>query len=332
MIVTNDGACGIFGPFCLPIVGVYDDYGTITDIQESVTTRLLEAQVGDVSAWLSNVDDDMIGRHGSSKPDLAPDAMMFIHGDVYEFMTRPDSDNSMLTESFATYYALEELGFVKPTYEDEIKPEDMVDPNGAHGMKRYNRPWKHESSDRFYICSDGGKFLIIAEKTDAGWVDREHIYKLKDLGKVWKKHTGHAFDLAKYKDIPASDYRTRSTIAEYEGLLERDKRLFKKENNEHPYRVTFGSHDTEFMWGLRLIDAGHLFDLYGPVLVGDESGRNELASELSRFKTFLGNMYRANKLLMPAMNGPQFGDEKYVRDLSRKVAQICAATIKRHKE
>lgn len=343
MIVTNEGACGFFVPFCLPIVGTYDDCGNIDNIQESVTTRRLETIVGDIEAWLNDVNDAMIGRYKSEMPDVHPDAMMFIHGDIYDFMTHPDSENNMLDGSFGPFYALSELGFVRG---DKIKSEDIVNPNDSHGISRYKNPWFHPSSEHFAICSDSEYFITLGERTKDGWISHNHyLYTLREFAKIWHDLTGHKFDVEHYAERSISDYKIQVAINRYPQSLKMNNYLRGRMNEDaleeiarltgetSKYRLSFGGGtEIEFLFGVRSRDVDHMFDLYGPVLAGEESGSDELASDISEFRSFLGNMHRANKMLMPAMNGPQFGDEQYVHDLAEKIMEVTASTIKSREE
>ena len=45
-LISNEGPCHFFYPFCLPIVGYYDDYGGIKDIEKSKTTEAIEKYFG----------------------------------------------------------------------------------------------------------------------------------------------------------------------------------------------------------------------------------------------------------------------------------------------
>lgn len=42
-IVSNDGAYAFYAPFCLPLVGYYNDYGSLENIEENDNTKMLES-------------------------------------------------------------------------------------------------------------------------------------------------------------------------------------------------------------------------------------------------------------------------------------------------
>jgi hypothetical protein len=287
---------------------------------------------------MEEVDDHMIGRDTSQELSVKPDAFMFIHGDIYDFMSKADDTNNLAVESFAVFYVLEELGFV----EQEKITDDKILKSASNEIKRYNRPWSHHSSERYFIGTDGSYFMRILEKTKRGkWKTVPGgVYTLEALRDQWKQLTGHTFDIQKYYSISTAEYKTKYEVRKYREGLKLGRNLYssldsstlnpelkkaldnlRELEKSDGYAPTYGA--AEFFFSHRNGDVMNMWDFYGPVLTGERPGLDELLKEIVAYKNFFHNMYAVNKLYMPAFNGAQFGEPEKVRDLALKTAEIC---------
>lgn len=371
MVVSNQGMFGLYNAFSFPIYGEYNDYGSLENIERNPTVEAIEAFFGiPIDKFMDQVTrnwcgDDKAGIKNKSKQSLLDNVGgMFVVRDIYEFMTKKNfsewgdaADNTAYEGGDVDKDTLEHMGFVF------VKKEDKID--------RYNKIYKHPSSDKFFVGSDGTWMKIFNHKNG---VVKEHIYHPNQFIKAWKELTDVElpFDkkLSKYSIKFDSVQRlfqenakilkklSASPILDRESQDKRDKERHKetlkilkqlqtkKKSKPKPLskyainKLNLEMDQRHLVMNLEKYSLNpgdyryDIFDSYTPLerLYVDQVINGSIKDEVIRFWHFYRNCFDCNILLRPTANGPQCGNDKASFALAKEIYKAAKSKIDERKK
>ena len=214
-VITNEGACGLFGPLTLPIIGRVGDYGDMEDIQEDANVRFLLDKFGDefddfiegcTSGGTTRLTTRLakkVAKSRFNKKHPAWDGTLsgcWIAKKAWDkFSTQAWDENgtrrdSVGTDGWLDPQNLRGMGF-KAGPEDKARAKDIFG-SGPHQGDRYTHPYTHRAIDDHMssAASYKGKATDIGLKFDAfvkalkklninvpksvtGWAARTSVYR-----------------------------------------------------------------------------------------------------------------------------------------------------------
>jgi len=160
MIVSNEGSCAYYTPRFLPIVGKYNDYGSLENIKRDANIEYIENYFGiTIEQFMEQVTRNWC--HDKPKFECRTDELeeellglsgMFEHYDVYrDSIAYGKKTNNGLCGIWIIPEGLERLGFIRTT--------------GETGDARYNLFYKHPEIDKYVVYSSGYDSYLVNVKT-----------------------------------------------------------------------------------------------------------------------------------------------------------------------
>ena len=364
MVVSNQGMFALYSAFSFPIYGEYNDYGSLENIERNPTVEAIEAYFGiPIDKFMDQVSrnwcgDEKAGIKNKSKQSLLNSVGgMFVVRDIYEFMTQKNfseygdqSDNTAYEGADVDKDILEYMGFVF------VKKEDKID--------RYNKIYKHPSSDKFFVGSDGTWMRIIDHKYQ---VVKQHIYHPNQFIKAWKEltHVELPFDkkLSKYsikfdrvqrlfqenakllKKLSATPILDRETQEKHDRERHKEtlkilKQLQTKKKSKPLSKYAMKKLKLESSQRYLAMDIEkyslnpgdyryHIFESYTPLerLYVDQVISGSIKDEVIRFWHFYWNCFDCNILLRPTANGPQCGNDRASFALAKEIYKAAKSKM-----
>ena len=315
MIVSNEGACVYYMPRFLPIIGEYNDYGSLKNIKRDANVEYIEKYFGiTIEQFMEQVtrnwcnDNLKLRCHTDElEEELLGLSGMFEHYDVYEAGVKYGraTDNELLGIRLNPE-GLERLGFLK---------EDKD--TGDEGFNLY---YSHPKlKDYVLYCNDSNCRLI--DKKTGKEVDDAWIFRAKCL-----------YDFLIEKGIKMSAWERHCKISIYQepiekGILERQKWLKAKqarasgldaetldENASDDEAYEFYKRRRYAVQGEEIFiqeNCRHLTELSKLAYALNEECKRSLI-DLLHFNSFIRS---ANGIYFPAASGEQHGNS-YVSQVS----------------
>ena len=305
-LISNEGACIFYEPFCLPIKGKYNDYGGIEDIVEDDNTRHLEEFFG---LNIQTIADSITGDSAECEdPEkniiLASLAGMWENKTFYDNITKKYSKpRTAFKNSDLNLSTLKTIGFV------ENSDKNTND-------QRYNIYLEHPNIKDFIGYSDGTwvNFYYKGELLNS-------VYSVKCLCAILRSlniPTGLLNNLDKLRNTSVCLFLIEKTIEkinksrsemkpeeDIEGILEELKSSM----------VSQGKSEEEIIKMLSLLKRTPTFNPFENTIMKhypylQYAVTEELKFELEKSICFQSILHSTNKIFMPCQNGEQEGNDK----------------------
>jgi hypothetical protein len=314
MFVGDNGASIFYSPFCLPIVGEYNDYGSVENIVRDANVEYLEDYFGiSIDQFMAQIsrnwceDSDIECKTPELTKKLKSLGGMFEDFDIYQKMiTHYKIENSAFEKADLSSDTLEKLGLVlnseKPTND-----------------KRYTKYYNFEDTDRFAIYSDGTWIKTIDLETNN---EIHHIYRVSSLEEKLLELGYKLKNTEQFKAVTAIEISLKKVLE--------DRNIMDLEIEEITAQMKIEENDLDRMsvltskLSILLFKKSMLFDkLY--------TLKNwvELSYTFDKMEVFLDPivdllsfnqmMYSTNNYFFPAMNGEQHGNQ----NASKALYEAC---------
>lgn len=203
-VCTNEGACGLFGPLALPILGRVGDYGDLEDYEEDANVRFLKVRFGDqfddfiegcTRGGRTKLTDRLARKIAKSrfKKEYATwDGTLsgcWIAREAWDlFSTRAWNENgtpraTIGDDGWLDPQNLKTMGFVSGS-KDEATAIALLGP-GPHEGDRYNTPYTHKELPEFIVWCDehmSSRASYKGKKAEIGLTFQPFLKGLKKLG------------------------------------------------------------------------------------------------------------------------------------------------------
>lgn len=295
-LCSNEGACIVTKPFCPPIFGEYNDYGSVENIVKSQTTSDLEKYFGaNIEDIITSLTRLQWGNDSPLESDLPDDVKesrmkefselsgMFEHEDVVRLMADyVRKENTVFKESHFTDEIMKLMGFEhKGTEVNELI---------KYSPTRYNNKWQ---KDNIVLYTDGKFIGDIAMVNDAP-VSISHVYHPRDIANLvgisqWSDGMNKScvsIEIEKYIKLKEEHAKA---LEEIEGPDDSDEQKAERKLRRMMARLTLR---TERF----------------PVVVDKEDFGS--VEELELLHHFNNAMYSTNNFYFPAMSGEQHGNSE----------------------
>lgn len=289
-IVANDGPNCYFSPATLPIIGYYNDYGSLENIEEDENTKTIE-KFFDCS--IQEFVNESIYKENTKDKVLKSMSGMFEHYDIYRTLIEWNiTENSLLKESRLNETVLKMFGF-QFSHEDE-------------NINRFTLIYRFPNIDDYEARCDGKWSRIVNRKTGETY---HHIHSLEQLSILWKKLTGIEVKVDQYKNVSKFKHLVDDHVV---NLKELENKKFKS------YHLADDLHKLYKQWN-------YFEEIYKEsFLMDNETIKNKLV-ELLHLRN---SMYSCNRFFFPAMSGEQLGCNKASKVLLEKSLEIVNEKLK----
>lgn len=210
---------------------------------------------------------------------------MFVHGDIYDFLTKKEESLKMKPEDIRiSRYFLQQLGF---SYTDE----DMYE------------------KDKITVHLDYKTQI----KKDKATIE---VYNCKEFIQAYEELTGIKCNISQMENMDNEDFRYEDMLIQYQNTNE----LYKK-IAEHI--SILDEHWKKSLIGLYLFrDWKYFFPIYEKLLLG-----RSIKREYTDYVRFCSNSYSVNTMFTPTFQGEQCGNLKKERDLLKTALNIVQQKI-----
>lgn len=326
-LVSNEGACILYKPFCLPIKGKYNDYGGIEDIVEDENTRHLEEFFDmTIQEFVDGIQECNLSHEDPQKDEILNSLSgMWENAVFYRNMINTyNTKFNLAHESDVSLKNLKYLNF-------------NIDKNKDTGDKRYKIYVSHPSYPEFYGHSD------------CTWTHFFHkgktlnsIYNIKSLFKLIKSE---GLDFKGIKNV--SDFDTLSTYElKFKLLIEKNKnskakKPVKNDNEEllkllKENKKDMSDEDFETLKERVMTIMGNSNDreLYEDSYFLENNkylryaATEKLYKQLADLCSFIDIMHSGNKLFMPTQNGEQEGNHQLHLEMTKEILKILNHKLK----
>lgn len=317
-LVSNDGACILYEPFCLPIKGCYNDYGGIENIIEDENTKYLENYFGlDIQTIAGSINGDL---SECSNPDkniiLASLAGMWECRKFYDNLVKEfNKTNSSYECSDLSKLNLDLLGFVKNSEKNT-------------GDDRYNIYMTHPNIKELIGHSDG-------TWTNFFYKDKplNQVYRIKELVQELEKLNIDTYLLSNLKKFK----NTSNCLLSIEKTIQKIKSLEKKSTstNESAFMIEDvkkffekqGKSEEEIKKILNSLTITTSFNPYrGTIMEYNKylqyAVTEDLKFDLEKLFSFKSILCSVNKIFMPCQSGEQHGNDKLHRMFTKETLKI----------
>jgi len=323
--VTNEGPFGICHPLTLPIFGEYNDYGCLENIEKNEHTEYLEEYYGitiqNIADYFCRAEfegDEIIKDWSKPKySNLRNMAGMFVLREVYDGYVKAsfkDLKMNYYEEASMTSSTLKLMGF---EFVEEIE------------KGRYNKIYKHPTSDDYVMMCDGeyshiGKINCDKDGKTIDYSEVENCtYHPSYVDGHWKRLTGQKtnWDFLKtvsvfhdssldmhecfkkvevVKDIPSLQTELIKLKEDEKGNADKISELSIKLSKLYilEMRLDMGNDMSQRFWGKVFVK------LYQNLFVDNHEC---IAKLMNDYHLFHHMMFASNKLFIPTMNGFQQG-------------------------
>ena len=302
-IVSNYGPMEFFIPYTLPIVGEYDDYGSLENIKKIPATKALERHFGfPIEELVEHIT-------GDPKPKVPELSGMFVHKTIYDALAEgfPDEfghGNTAWFQSDVTVHLVRSLGFTVT----EPKPE----------RERYSLKCVHPKIPELVLWSDGT------------WVETEYRGKKVNNTGIYHPYNLFAF-LTKLKlYIPPQLLKLKGVLpTDVDYACDLEQYLSRKITPDSRIRgclneLSLHRDGSFYLYKESSMDFDKRFYQYYERLFSDPTFRREVVA----YHTFIGSLHNVNTLLMPSYNGMQCGNVHASQALAKTVLDIATAAVK----
>lgn len=319
-IVSNDGASAFFVALTMPIFGQMDSYGRIDRIQADNNTAAIERSFGmpiQEFAWkVAEGSLEIDGFDAEDRPIKERVGGCFVQRQVWDFLSTRSTDEggsdeySIWNSSAALYPAtLSMMGF---------------EPDGSDKRRdRYVYRWKHPSHPNVTLWSDGRWCRLEwsnGSKTNPVVAENGGFYSPRDVAKALAEYgAGRATFSAAVRKRMRQTPTLLLTLEDQVPKIARMRDLLKRCADEKPGYLYLSGGE---MLGYGLDPS--FVDRFWPEIEG-----KILWNELVAWWTFLMNMYSLNRLLMPGMNGCQYGNHHAHLEMLELTADILRKKLRR---
>lgn len=215
-IVSNDGSECLFVPFCLPIIGRYNDYGSLEEIENDDNTKSIEAFFEcSIEQFMEQVTRNWCNEENFQCLNPIKDMLlkslsgMFEHFEIYRALVDYDREkNSLLKEANLDDFILRLFGF------KFIKEDDSIE--------RYKKIYHFPEVSEYIILSDGTWSHIINQNTKKEY----DVYSLEQLALEWQELTGITVDVNKYALVSTYDYlydKFKFDLIDFQKMIQEEK-------------------------------------------------------------------------------------------------------------
>lgn len=318
-LVSNEGASYMYVPAFLPIKGIYNDYGSLKEIERDANVEYIEDYFGiTIDEFMAQVTRNWCNDHNAFCEDESRNELlynlsgMFESRQVYDDMVAMSKvEHSAYNSSYLSSVVLEELGFIYN--KDESTGDD-----------RYNMYYKHPEIPVIAIHCDGS-FSNVIDLTKNKEIN--NVFKIKDLEEKLKKHfdvilSMHC-DLDELKQMPYDYFEIKDIInkranstneenegneesSEYNELMEYINTLEPGESRDKMLEMSVQV--KEIMKGVSKIEPD-LFILKSWITM-EYCVDDKFLDDFVNLLSFDIMMFLTNNYYSPAMNGSQEGDKK----------------------
>jgi hypothetical protein len=312
-----------FTPFCLPIQGVYNDYGSIEQIVKDDNTQAIENYFGiSIEEFIEEVtvDGQSLDLDDARKQKMMAEMSgMFIHGHVYKELVHFHLTNEGHSlQEYVTGRALSMFGFEKK--------QDLKEPH-------YDSLWRKDGFPFEVMVGNYGSQIV-----EFGHDQPHSVYSIASFVEVWGKETGEVLsvssleNVSKY-DLYYDDFQIKLNDYQKE-IQELTEAIEKASENEKPMLTKmlnmefrncpitgYAGRDDNFMG---LFSKWKVFrELYKETLFA-----GKLKKHCTDFRSFYWSMYSCNRFFFPAMNGEQCGNAVASKVLYEASLAVVNAQIK----
>ncbi len=325
MIVSNDGAAAYFSPRFLPIVGEYNDYGSIENIERDENVEYIEEYFGvEIDSFIGylTAQQDMTettkNRLGEKKAkELQSLSGMFEVYDVYKKMIQYTIEEDDAFESCQlTPHVLKMLGFK----EQKKKTDD----------KRFSRKFIRPDIKEIEVHSDGSFARgFSVEKNDylAAYTPRFFQEELSDMGiKIPElndlkgvSHYSILFDekLKEMKNQPNEIDEIDEIMETVEKELLEDKQTPAEKIKEKLDKIRGLFEDQFALKNNAFLNRSAILPFYRMDYALNKRFKNQYVELLE----FAKIMFCTNNFFFPAMNGEQDGNLEATKKLANVVLE-----------
>lgn len=210
---------------------------------------------------------------------------MFVHGDIYDFLTKKEESLKMKPEDIRiSRYFLQQLGF---SYTDE----DMYE------------------KDKITVHLDYKTQI----KKDKATIE---VYNCKEFIQAYEELTGIKCNISQMENMDNEDFRYEDMLIQYQDTI----KLYEK-MAEHI--SILDEHWKKSLIGLYLFrDWKYFFPIYEKLLLG-----RSIKREYTDYVRFCSNSYSVNTMFTPTFQGEQCGNLKKERDLLKTALNIVQQKI-----
>lgn len=319
-LVSNEAACILYKPFCLPIRGKYSDYGSIEDIVEDENTKYIESFFDmSILDFVNSIQERDFSHKDPQKLKILESLSgMWENTAFYKNMVNTYNKKFNSAEkSEVSYRNLKHLNF-------------SFDKTKNTGDSRYNIYTYHPFYPDFYGHSDGTwtHFFHKNKKLDS-------VYDIKSLFKLIKSE---GLDFKGMKNI--SDFDNLSIHELTFKLLVEDNLKNENENKLNQYteilkilEIKKDSMTTEQYENIKskVLETMENFSEFNSIEQGsylkfyktlNYAINKDLYKQLADLLSFTDVMHSCNKIFMPTQNGEQEGNHKLHLEMTKETLKI----------
>ena len=177
LVISNEGACALYGALTLPLIGRVGDYGDLEDLEEDVNTAFLRERLGGKESFEMFIQALTSGREDNFHPFIKKMARRINRRDRDnnkwdgkvsgcwvsreawdEFSTHAWNESgkpraTVFDDGWLDPQNLKGMGFTKGKKDEETAKS--IFGSGNHGGTRYNIPYTHPSLPELIVWCDG---------------------------------------------------------------------------------------------------------------------------------------------------------------------------------
>jgi hypothetical protein len=315
MVVSDDGSGAFYSPRFLPIVGFYDDYGRIKNIEKDKNIEYIENYYGlSIENFISIVtdvqeNDSVFEKMNSKRKDeIRALSGMFEVYDVYKGMSAYYSENETAIKKMTlTSYVIEKLGF--------IKQKERINDD------QYFLNYVHPLAAGLEIHSDGTRSNVFLTNEDR----TVNVFSPKNIEDILLERniTLPEFEFFKNKSLYSVLFDQKEDAEEK--LIEKKKELNFLEKDPENMEIDVSKTIDRFKRLIEIriememeMEIGKSFSL-NKFYKMDYALNKDFKESFVELLDFDRIMYSLNKFYFPAMNGKQEGDMKATKKLAELI-------------
>lgn len=338
-IISNDMSRAFYDVRFLPIVGFYDSYGRIENIEKNDNTKYIEQYFGisierfiDIITTFYLKEDEIEDVSEYKRKEILAISGMFEHYDVFHDMVKEGKNSNNAYENmYLTVELLEIIGF---ECQKDVNTNDS----------RYSMLYTHPNFDNYIIHSDGTFTKLINKKTKE---ELKNIYTAKDLISFLKRKkckvdnvdllmNNNTYNLylnkfnSYFKLEESSNDKDLILIEQIKKLKILNEKIKNKESSKET-KEEFESLVLKVVNGLEEIDRSKenltskkIVDYWDYLRYSLSS--ESLVNDLSDFMCFNDFFTITNNIYFPASSGTQDGDhmasKKLLMSINRKLKNL----------
>tara|TARA_Y100000034_G_scaffold59528_1_gene72387 strand:+ start:13634 stop:14767 length:1134 start_codon:yes stop_codon:yes gene_type:complete len=327
-LVSNEGACIFYKPFCLPIKGKYNDYGGIEDIVEDENTAYLEEFFDmTIQEFIDGIQEGNLSHEDPEKDEILSSLSGMWENAVFyrNIINKYNNEFNLANKSDISLNNLKHLNF-------------NIDKNKNTGDKRYHTYVSHPSYPDFFGHSDGTWTHFFHKGNTL-----KPVYNIKSLFQLIKSE---GFDLKGIQNI--SDFDNLS-------VHELKLKLFVEKNKNLKISQSFNQNNTleilnSFKDNIKDMSEKEIEVFKSKVFSAIElsndrklyndnyylrenkylryAANQNLYKQLADLMSFEQIMTSCNKIFMPTQNGEQEGNHQLHLEMTKETLKILNYKLK----